>query len=872
MIPEREDVLEENLIKQLVSNQYQKVKIVDENQLNNNLKKQLEAFNKINLTSDEFNEVLSYLNQGTVFDKFQKLRKPYILSETNKTITFLNPKWEENIFQVTNQIQMKDKYQNRYDVTILINGLPIVQIELKHRGESLYLAFQQIERYKLHSYKNLFDYIQIFVISNGLFTRYFTNGILNNEINDFNYENTILWKDKNNNILPSIQNFTDSFLIQENLVNIITKYLIFDENKEKLIILRPYQINIINKILENVQIGENGYIQQAYGTGKSLTAYTLSKILLKKENLDKIIFLTSKSLNQFPNELTSKSKKNLIEKLTNNKRELIITKPRILFYATKEEVLKDYQNKKYCFIYDDANWTNYENNPKLIINFFKNSLFYGFTGAPYFNDNLNHGLTTRNIFNKRIDTYLLTDALIDKNILKVKIEYLDNETLTNHSYNSLKRLKQISDYIIKNHKSKTLNKKFNGLLILKTNKLIPYYYNILAKKGLKIATILHYNDNDELVNNKHFRDYFEDYIHDYNLNYNTNFNTKGYSTLNKIIDSYESDILKRFEENEIDLLITDESFLKESEYIKEHSNINHLDTGNLNTIYIDCDLNNEEILKLISKVGKIHNDKQEGNIITFHNMKNKVDKTLQYNITPNNPEDSTLKHYKYYTENFNTTLENVRGLCENPQAILNLKLEKEQKEYLKLFKNLEDLLNVLRGFNEFEFNDLNISEIEYVEYESGYKSLKTSTLNSKEEITNFNLKLIITDLINLDYLNDLLNNNPKNIFKIFKGEETIKLYSIYDEQLKKLNKDKIIDLEVFLENDNDKNLKICPSCDDIYPEDDNFCTEGCGELVKLTDYLSRKDLKTMICPVCNKLYNGDQSFCLNCGVKLKEIE
>ena len=171
---------------------------------------------------------------------------------------------------------------------------------------------------------------------------------------------------------------------------------------------------------------------------------------------------------------------------------------------------------------------------------------------------------------------------------------------------------------------------------------------------------------------------------------------------------------------------------------------------------------------------------------------------------------------------------------------------KEQKEYLKLFKNLEDLLNVLRGFNEFEFNDLNISEIEYVEYESGYKSLKTSTLNSKEEITNFNLKLIITDLINLDYLNDLLNNNPKNIFKIFKGEETIKLYSIYDEQLKKLNKDKIIDLEVFLENDNNKNLKICPSCDDIYPEDDNFCTEGCGELVKLTDYLSRKDLKTMI--------------------------
>lgn len=296
MSTQSEAVLEEQLIKQLVENGYESIVINDEKDLNANFKRQLEKLNKISLTDDEFTRIYNHLNGGSKFDKAKKLRDRYALEREDETvyIKFLNQKdWCKNLFQVSNQITIQGKYENRYDVTLLINGLPLVQIELKRRGNNLKEAFNQIGRYMRHSYKGLFNYIQIFVISNGINTKYFANV---NSPSELNFEFTFFWKDENNNNIKLLDEFTDTFLEKCNLAKMISKYMVLNESSKNLMVLRAYQKYAVEAVLNQaLEVKQNGYIWHTTGSGKTLTSFKVSQLLAEEPSIYKVIFVVDRN-------------------------------------------------------------------------------------------------------------------------------------------------------------------------------------------------------------------------------------------------------------------------------------------------------------------------------------------------------------------------------------------------------------------------------------------------------------------------------------------------------------------------------------------------------------------------------------------------
>ena len=285
MSVESEAVLEAKLIDRLSENGYQKINIKNEEELNANFKVQLEKLNRRELTDEEFNRVLQYLDSGTIFDKAKKLRDHFYIERDEESffIKFINEKdWCKNIFQVTTQVKMVGLHKNRYDVTLLINGLPLVQVELKRRGMNIKEAFNQINRYKLHSYKGLFNFIQIFVISNGVESKYFANG----RPNELKFEFTFYWKDKENNNIYSLEDFTDTFLEKCNLAKMISKYMVLNESSKKLMILRAYQKYAVEAVIEQaLENKQNGYVWHTTGSGKTLTSYKVSQLLAEEESI-----------------------------------------------------------------------------------------------------------------------------------------------------------------------------------------------------------------------------------------------------------------------------------------------------------------------------------------------------------------------------------------------------------------------------------------------------------------------------------------------------------------------------------------------------------------------------------------------------------
>ncbi|WP_304091795.1 type I restriction endonuclease, partial [Methanobrevibacter gottschalkii] len=294
MSSQSEAVLENNLIKRLSENGYERVKIRNESELLSNFRTQLDKLNKCQLTDEEFEKVVLFLEQGSIFDKAKKLRDHFFIERENDSfyIKFLNQKdWCKNIFQVTNQITVKGKHENRYDVTLLINGLPLVQIELKRRGMPLKEAFDQITRYATHSYKGLFNYIQIFVVSNGVNTKYFANGLKQ----DLQYEFTFYWKDENNNNILSLDDFADTFLEKCNLAKMISKYIVLNESSKRLMVLRAYQKYAVEAVIHQaLDIKKNGYIWHTTGSGKTLTSYKVSQLLAEDESIYKVIFVVDR--------------------------------------------------------------------------------------------------------------------------------------------------------------------------------------------------------------------------------------------------------------------------------------------------------------------------------------------------------------------------------------------------------------------------------------------------------------------------------------------------------------------------------------------------------------------------------------------------
>lgn len=805
-----EGELESKLIEALVKIGYKYVAIKDEAALLANLKTQLEKHNGIALSDKEFAQVLNHLNKGNIWDKAKILRDKMQLTKEDGPhghgrsvyIEFLNTEgWCQNEFQVTNQITVEGSYKNRYDVTILINGLPLAQIELKRRGLQLKEAFNQTNRYQRHSYNAndaLFQYIQIFVISNGVNTKYYSN----NARQHFNQ--TFFWSDQNNKLITDLFAFTDVFLEPCHLSKMITRYVVLAEEKKILMVLRPYQYFAVEMIIDRVKnTTKNGYIWHTTGSGKTLTSFKASQVLMNQVGVHKVVFVvdrkdldyqTTKEFNSFSDgsvDGTDNTNK-LVQQFTDDTKLIVTTIQKLHNAISKKQYLArmdKQRDKRIVFIFDECHRTQFGKTHAAIKSFFTNNQMFGFTGTPIFKDNAASydGLkrTTKDLFEQCLHKYVITDAIKDNNVLKFSVEYVGkykqknsrNEIDINVEAIDTKevlesdiRIDKISDYIIDNHDRKTHSKAFTAMFCVSSIDMLAKYYEAFAKKkadgkhNLRIATIFSYtaNEDDKDANglleadilddtapvNLHSRDKLDNYIADYNKMFGTKHSTKD----SQAFYTYYNEISMRVRKREVDILLVVNMFLT------------GFDSPTLSTLYVDKNLKHHGLIQAFSRTNRILDEKKShGNIVCFRNLKAATDDAITLFSNKDAIEEIILKPYKDYVSRFNQVYKDLLAVVPTIASVDDLPSEIEQLEFIKHFRELIKIKNVLGTFADFNMEDLQIPEQDFEDYKSKYLDLhdkvKTSTQKEKVSIledVDFELELIHRDEINVAYILALL--------------------------------------------------------------------------------------------------------------------
>lgn len=533
-----EQILEEQLVAQLQKLGYGLVLIKDEKDLITNLKTQLEKHNNIQFSKAEFEKVLNILSKGSVFEKAKTLReKQHIVRDNGDNLYFefiQTEHWCQNQFQVTHQVAMEGKYKNRYDVTILINGLPLVQIELKRRGLELKEAFNQINRYQRHSFganSALFQYLQIFIISNGVNTKYYANN------RQQSFKQTFYWTDKENKRLTNILNgFTSEFLEPCHISKMICKYVVLNETYKILMVLHPYQFYAVEALVDRVKnTSKNGYIWHTTGSGKTLTSFKASQVLMNLPQVKKVVFVvdrkdldyqTNKEFNSFSKGCVdgTDNTKNLVTQFSDDTKLIVTTIQKLNTAISKKQYLarmEKLKDEKIVFIFDECHRSQFGETHRRIKAFFNNIQLFGFTGTPIFTDNaVKNELgkrTTKELFEECLHKYVITDA-IDENVLKFSVEYVGRyrrkETATEidievedidtkELMEDSKRLEKIANYILENHNRKTHNRDFTAMFCVNSIPTLIKYYEILQRKkeegkhNLKIATVFSYGSNED---------------------------------------------------------------------------------------------------------------------------------------------------------------------------------------------------------------------------------------------------------------------------------------------------------------------------------------------------------------------------------------
>ena len=815
MTTQPEQILEDNLIKQLQKHGYQYVKIDNEQDLLANLKSQLEKHNKTRFAQAEFKQILNYIDKGNIFERAQILRDR-VLYQTDdgkhKTIELLNTAdWCKNEFQVTHQITMEGRYKNRYDVTLLINGLPLIQIELKRRGLELKEAFNQINRYHHHSYgagHGLFQFIQIFVISNGVNTKYYAN----NPVRKLNFKQTFYWADKNNKHITRLAEFTDYFLLPCHVSKMISKYMVLNQTEKILMVLRPYQFYAVEAILERVKnTTENGYVWHTTGSGKTLTSFKTAQVLNNLPDVHKVVFVvdrrdldyqTAKEFNSFRKGSvdSTNNTRTLVKQLADDTKLIVTTIQKLNTAVSKEHYLNkitQLRDKRIVFIFDECHRSQFGKTHRQIRNFFQGAQLFGFTGTPIFDVNAvatDQGkFTTEMLFGKRLHTYVITDAIRDENVLKFSVEYIrtfkKKEEIVDIEVEAIdekevmeapQRIDKIVDYILYHHDRKTHSREFNAIMATPNVKvLIEYYKNFKTKQeagkhNLKIATIFSYqaNEDDDQAGSyrfetdeflaaaepeavygdretlQHSRDYLESFIADYNQNFGTNFSTRD----SKSFYDYYNDIARRVKRKEVDILLVVNMFLT------------GFDSKITNTLYTDKNLRYHGLIQAYSRTNRILNEKKsQGNIVNFRNLKEATDEAIALFSDKDAKGEILLEAYEVYVAKFNERLLELLKIAPSVDSVSNLPDEEAQLAFVKTFRDLLRLKNVLSSFTEFGFTDLEIDEQEFEDYKSKYLDIydRVKRYNEKEKISilediNFELELIHRDEINVSYILKLL--------------------------------------------------------------------------------------------------------------------
>ncbi len=820
MTAQSELQLEKELVAQLGGLGFESVTISDSNALNSNLKSQLEKFNQTQFSDLEFSRVLNHLMKGDRFQKAKVLRDRYALARDDGStiwIRFFNmDKWCKNEYQVTHQVSQSGRYENRYDVTLLINGLPLVQIELKRRGMEMKEAFNQIQRYHKHSFTGtLFEYIQIFVISNGVNTKYFSNNPRQS------FEQTFFWTDEKNRKITGLSEFADVFLEKCIVSEMIAEYIVLSESMQIPMVLRPYQYYAVKAIEKRViESNKNGYIWHTTGSGKTLTSYKTSQVLSQMPEIKKVLFVvdrkdldiqTTKEFNSFSDGSVdgTDNTRNLVAQLKDPNRKLIVTTIQKLDIAiSQESYLSQFEylrDEKLVIIFDECHRSQFGLTHTRITGFFKKAQLFGFTGTPIFADNNVGGATTADVFIECLHKYIITHAIDDNNVLGFAVEYVgkytqkDPDTLdadifaetlieginTQEVLESDDRLNKIADYVLADWKRKTKNGKFNALFAVTSIDVLKKYYSLFKSKkseGFRLATIFTYQANEDdgsdmldvdifagegTTGNQHSRDFLEDCIKDYNQTFATNYST------DRFYDYYR-DLQKRIKNKEVDLVLVVNMFLT------------GFDSPRLNTLYVDKNLRYHGLIQAYSRTNRLLNsDKPHGNIISFRNLKLATDKALALFGDENAKEIVFKKPYEEQKKDFENKLAQLREKVPTVDAIDNLQGDEERADFVKTFRDLLRIKSSLETFAEFSFDNLGISEQEFYDYQSKYLDIHEERKNHDPETESildqidFELELTVRDIIDFDYIIQLiagLKNISSDAIREKKTEEILKLF------------------------------------------------------------------------------------------------
>jgi type I restriction enzyme, R subunit len=741
MTRQSEQVLEDQLLQRLQKLGYEYIPIRDEAELLNNLKTQLEKHNGVNFSDNEFARVLSLLGKGTVFEKAKTLRgKQSIVRDDGTTLWFelLQQKhWCRNRYQVTRQVSVEGLYKNRYDVTILINGLPLAQIELKRTGLELKEAFNQVNRYHRHSYGSgaaLFQFVQLFVISNGVNTRYYANN------RNQSFKHTFSWTDEKNNRLSNILNgFTDEFLEPCHLSKMICKYIVLSEARKALMVLRPYQYYAVEAIEEKVKNGgANGYVWHTTGSGKTLTSFKASQVLTKLDNVSKVVFVvdrkdldyqTTIEFNSFSAGSVdgTDSTRELVRQFSDGTKLIVTTIQKLNTAISKlhfQQKMDRMKNEKIVFIFDECHRSQFGETHDRIKNYFTAAQMFGFTGTPILAKNAVRNergrRTTKELFGERLHEYVITDAIRDENVLRFSVEYVGRYRQKESARTNIDievedidrkelmdnpaRLEKISDYIVRNHARKTHNRTFTAMFCVSSVENLVRYYELLRRKrdegmhDLRIATIFSYAANEEDAEaddlstgwktdgagvSKHSREKLDEFIAHYNSEFGTKFSTRDPESFY----NYYNDISRRVRTGEIDILLVVNMFLT------------GFDSPQLNTLYVDKNLKHHGLIQAYSRTNRLCGEqKSQGNIVVFRNLKKKTDEAVALFSDKNAQDAIMIEPYENHLEHFAESYEKLKKLAPNEQSVDLLADEDEELEFVKAFREIMKAWNVLKTF------------------------------------------------------------------------------------------------------------------------------------------------------------------------------
>ena len=788
-----EAVLESDLLKQLQQQSFELVSVSDEASLLANLKRQLQQLNDVQFSDGEFKQILNHLAKGSIFDKAKTLRDRFQYDKDDGTpgyVRFLHDDFAQNRWQATQQVTVEGRYKNRYDVTILVNGLPLVQIELKRRGLEMKEAFNQIQRYQRHSYwasYGLFQYVQMFVISNGVNTKYYANN------KKQSFKQTFFWADKENNRHTELSDFSAVFLNREHLNKMFNRYIVQNEAEKILMVMRPYQIYATEAIIDRVQNppkdeGRNGYIWHTTGSGKTLTSFKTAQLLTALPEVHKVVFVvdrkdldyqTSKEFNtfskgcvdgtdktnvlvqQFSDSYVSKHNQNTrnsklivttIQKLNN-----AITKKR---YSQKMDGLKD---KRIVFIFDECHRSQFGDTHQSIVSFFNNSQLFGFTGTPILVENAHtkasRKVTTKDLFDKCLHKYTIVDAIKDENVLKFSVEYVgrykkvgsNNEMDievegidTKELMDDERRLEKISDYIIAHHKHKTRYPDFTGMFCVSSVETLIKYYDLFKRKkeagehDLKIATIFSYGTNEDVPDANGFLDGVDEVD-------GTDFNNvaEQAAPYNSRVFSHSRDKLESYIDDYNQMYGTAYTTKDSKSFYNYYNDLSKkvrerkvdillvvnmfltgFDSKPLNTLYVDKNLKHHGLIQAFSRTNRILNErKSQGNIVCFRNLKNATDEALTLFSNKDAKETVIMPPLEDFIKLFNKTYFEMKAICPDLDDVDVLKDEEEELKFVQAFRELMRLRNILTSFADFDFEQVNMEEQEFEDYKSKYLDL-----------------------------------------------------------------------------------------------------------------------------------------------------